>query len=76
MKRMRKPSQEQKVLGYMLEHGSITPLEAIREFGILRLAPRISDLERRGYKIKHRPVNVTTRDGDTTRVMAYSLEDE
>ena len=76
MKRMSKPSQEQKVLGYMLEHGSITPLEAIREFGILRLAPRISNLERRGYKIKHQPVIVNTRDGDTTRVMSYGLEEE
>ena len=76
MKRMSKPSQEKKVLGYMLEHGSITPLEAIREFGILRLASRISNLESQGYKIKHNPVIVTTRDGDTTRVMSYGLEEE
>ena len=40
-------NQETRILDYMLENGSITALEAMREFGIMRLASRISDLKNR-----------------------------
>lgn len=39
------------ILLYLKEHGSITALDAIREFGCMRLAARISDLRERGYDI-------------------------
>lgn len=40
-------NQETRILDYMLEYGSITALEAMKEFGIMRLASRISDLKKR-----------------------------
>ena len=45
-------TQKYQVLQYMKEHGSITPMEAIREFGITRLAARISDLKFSGIRIR------------------------
>lgn len=30
-------TQEEKIIDYMERHGSITPLEAMEEFGIMRL---------------------------------------
>lgn len=43
--------QTEKILKYMQEHGSITPLEALEEAGCMRLAARISDLRHDGYNI-------------------------
>lgn len=45
-------TQKQQVLNYIDCFGSITQLEAIRDLGIMRLASRVSDLKRDGYKIK------------------------
>ena len=36
----------------LLRGGSITALEALRDFGCYRLASRISDLRNEGFKIK------------------------
>ena len=46
-----KPTQNQRVLDYIKEFGSITQLEALRDLGVMRLASRISDLRRQGYNI-------------------------
>ena len=39
-------TQCEKILDYMRSNGSITPLDALREFGCMRLASRINDLKR------------------------------
>ena len=44
-------TQNEKVLKYMREHGSITALEAVMCLRILRLSARICDLRRSGHKI-------------------------
>lgn len=44
-------TQNEKVLRHLQEFGSITPLDALKEYSIMRLASRISDLKRMGYKI-------------------------
>lgn len=46
-----KLTQCERILRHLRDHGSISSLEAINEYGILRLASRISDLKRRGYNI-------------------------
>lgn len=43
--------QTERVLRHLRDHGSLTSLEAVTEYGILRLAARISDLKKQGYKI-------------------------
>lgn len=39
-------TQTEKVLRHMKRFGSITPLEAMEEYGIMRLGARIWDLKR------------------------------
>lgn len=36
--------QKEQILQYMREHGSITPMIALRKFGCFRLAARIDEL--------------------------------
>ena len=45
-------SQKRLILNYLLEHGSITPLLALKHFGCMRLGARISDLRDEGYHIQ------------------------
>lgn len=46
-------TQEQKILKYITDYGSISPLEAFRDLGIMRLSARIHDLESAGYIFEH-----------------------
>lgn len=68
-----KPTQNQRILDYIDEFGSITQLEAIRDLGCMRLASRISDLRREGYAIKSEFVPVKNRYGETCRIKRYSI---
>lgn len=61
-------SQEIKILK-MLKNGPVTPLQALREAGSLRLAARISDLRGRGYSIRTDIVEIKGK-----RVAQYTLE--
>ena len=44
-------TQNNYVLTHLEKMGSITPQEALEKYGIMRLASRISDLRRAGYRI-------------------------
>jgi hypothetical protein len=66
-------TQADRILAYLRDHGSITPLEAMRDLGCYRLAARIYDLRAAGHEIHDEPHRVTTRWGTTTTVSRYSL---
>lgn len=66
-------SQNQRVIEYMQEKGSITQMEALNKLGVMRLASRISDLRRNGYKITGSMETVKNRYGEKCRVKRYSL---
>lgn len=68
-------SQCKKVLEYMREHGSISQLEALREFGCMRLASRISDLKAAGYDISREFEPFTARDGTKGHYARYRLKE-
>ena len=70
-----RPNQNQLILDYIKRCGSITPLEAMRDLGIYRLASRISDMRRLGYPVVDEWAEVDTRYGGKTRVKRYSLEE-
>lgn len=70
------PTQCNRVLDYMERHGGITPLEAIMELGVFRLASRISEMRKRGLKIVDEWVQVTNRFDETCRIKRYSLAKE
>ena len=66
-------TQNQRVIDYMREKGSITQLEALNKLGVMRLASRISDLRRGGYKITGSMETVKNRYGEKCTVKRYSL---
>lgn len=58
----------------LLSGGSITPLEALRDFGCYRLASRISDLKKEGLNIKKTMEKSVSRvTGLTVRYARYFL---
>lgn len=61
------------VLRHMEDFGSITSLEAMQEYGIMRLASRITDLKKAGYPIRMEMVSRKNRYGKTVTFARYSL---
>lgn len=60
---------------HLLNGGSITALEALREYGCYRLASRISDLRQEGMQIKKTmEESICKATGKPVRFARYSLE--
>lgn len=59
----------------MTDYGSITSMEAMSEYGIMRLASRVSDLKRLGVPIISETVTGRNRYGEMTRYARYRLGD-
>ena len=70
-----KPSA-QRVLAYLIEHGSITTQQASRDLGMTELRSRISELSRAGFPIKKEWQNAKNKFGETVSFVRYSLEAE
>ena len=66
-----RPTQNERILDYIAEFGSITQFEALQDLGIMRLASRISDLKRLGYPIDSKVIEVKNRFGETCHVKSY-----
>lgn len=62
------------VLKYMEDFGSITPLDAVKDLGIMCLAERIRDLRKSGVKIVSTPESGLNRYGAKTHYTRYTLE--
>jgi hypothetical protein len=71
-----KPTQNERILDYIDQFGSITQLEALRDLGVMRLASRISDLRRLGFPIKSEIITVENRYGEKCRVKRYSYDEK
>ena len=65
-------TQNEQVLKYMEDFGSITPMDAMSDLGIMRLASRIHDLSQMGYPIKREMVTGKNRYGNKVHYMKYS----
>ena len=63
------------ILMHMKKYGSITHMEAEREYGIARLASRINDLRRQGVAIKSEMVAGKNRRDELTHYASYSLDE-
>lgn len=68
-----KPTQNQRIIEYITEFGSITQLEALRDLGVMRLASRISDLRKQGFTIISRTEPVKNRFKETCYIKRYSF---
>lgn len=66
-------NQDKMVLEYMEKHGSITPQDAIKDLGILRLAARVHELKSTGVPIIKVMETGKNRFGEDTRYARYTL---
>lgn len=69
-------SQCNRVLQHLQIHGSITPLEAMQEYGIMRLGARIYDLKKMGYSINSSRETGENRYGESISYARYSLAEK
>ena len=66
-------TQNEAIIQFMKEHGSITPMDAFSQLGITKLATRIGEIRKAGKKVIKNLVCTENRYGKTIRYMRYSL---
>ena len=66
-------TQNARLLVWMETYGPITQIVAFTELGVCRLSERVRELERLGYTIEHRTIEVPARGGKTAHVTEYRL---
>ena len=66
-------TQKDRILKYLRDFGSITPLDAMADIGCMRLASRISELKGEGYAIRKEMEKGRNRYGQKTAYARYSL---
>ena len=67
--------QTEQILDYMKSYGGITPMDALKDIGCMRLAARIADLRRDGHRIKGEKIEVRRRDGSKAHVTRYTVDE-
>lgn len=66
-------NQTERILRHLQTFGAITSLEAIQDYGILRLASRISELKKEGLPIQREMVSGQNRWGEVTSFARYRI---
>ena len=69
-------NKTERVLLHLIEKGSITSWEAIKEYGATRLSAIIYNLRRRGLNIRTETVEFTDRFGSKATYAKYILEEK
>lgn len=68
-------TQEQMIIRHIKKFGSITPVQAMKEYGIMRLSARIWDLKDKGYPIETNIETSENRFGEKVSYAKYSLRE-
>ena len=64
-------NQRQLIMEHLEKFGSITPIEALQEYGIMRLASRICELRQMGANIQDETMFYTNRIGQHKHYSRY-----
>ena len=72
---MAKENQCAKIIAYISEFGSITPLDALREFSCMRLASRISDIKKMGYTVESAIERGYNYNGEPVHYKRYTIKE-
>ena len=72
----KKTTQKDRVLRYLTENGSITPWDALREFGVMRLAAVVFELRAEKHNIITESETRVNRYGDAVTYARYRLPKE
>lgn len=65
--------QPQRVLAYLLEHGSMTALDGWRECGVYRMSDAVYKLRKDGWRILTETASVANQFGEKCAVARYVL---
>lgn len=66
-------TQKEMIVKYIKDFGSISPLEALSDLGIMRLASRVTDLKNEGVKIVKSMEKTKNRYGKMVHYARYRL---
>ena len=69
-RRKKKVSQHDIIIRHLAKYGSITQLEALAKYSIMRLAARITELKNKGYNISSELIRMS----DGAKYSRYKLE--
>ena len=69
-------TQTEKISRHLKAYGSITALEAMSDYGVMRLASRVSDLKKDGLPVRTEFVRGKNRFGEVTCYARYILEEK
>ena len=67
-------TQSERIVRHLRDYGTITSLEAMEHYGIMRLASRIADLKKAGFPIRREFVTRKNRYGEPVSFCRYCLE--
>lgn len=74
--KLTKGTQRMRVMCHLKTGKTLTSLEALQEYGIMRLPNRISELRKRGEPIEKTMITVMNKYGEAVRVAEYRLREE
>jgi hypothetical protein len=66
-------TQSQRILRHLEDYGSITQMDAIRDYGIMRLASRVDELRKAGHPIITERVEGRNRYGEKCHWARYRM---
>lgn len=69
-------TQRDRILRHFKDHKSITPLQAMHEYGIMRLAARICEMKSDGVSIKSELVKGRNRYGEPISYSKYTINEQ
>ena len=68
-------TQGERIINYIKQFGSITPMEAFMDLGITKLATRISELSQEGVEFYKEYMKTKNRFGEPAYYMRYWLKE-
>lgn len=68
-------TQRDAIIDYITEFGSITPMQAFSDLGITKLATRISEMRKDGWRFKIEMVSTKNRYGKSVSYAKYSFSE-
>lgn len=69
-------TQHQRVIQYIKQFGSITPMQAFADLGITKLATRISEMRKSGMEFKIEMIQGKNRFEEPVRYARYSFPED
>lgn len=67
-------TQAQRIINYIRQFGSISPMEAFMDLGITKLATRVSEMKKEGIEFEQKYESTKNRFGEPVWYMRYSLK--